>query len=141
MVGIKSIILIISLGSYLVAFVNACIGDNELGCVVDGNATTQCCNDTSLCFYDGTTACIAACGKNDDCPEEYNTCLAGYCQRNCSTNSDCDSGWNCFIYFNVCVPCRDAPGGSCYGDDACCGDLVCKLGQDVQDGTCQSPEN
>ncbi len=63
MVGIMSIILIISLGSYLVAFVNACIDDNAQGCVKDGNATYKCCDDTSLCFsvYDGPAACIAVC--------------------------------------------------------------------------------
>ncbi len=147
MVGIKSIILIISLGSYLVAFVNACIGDYEQGCVINEHDTTsKCCNEDSGSGCDridlGPYACIIACVDNDGCPEDYSVCAYEMCMRPCSTDSDCGTKWSCGTYWDyeekVCLPCWDTAGGECLSNDTCCNGLYCNgYISERYPGTCQ----
>ncbi len=113
MIGIKSIVLPITLGSYLVAFANAndgCIRDLSKGCsevrpCYGGTFTGSVCIGFPFapkgCFQKCSPEWISIkCPKGTTCSNAWGTYA---CLPTCKDNYVCSSGW--FCRKNTCVPC------------------------------------
>ncbi len=108
-VGIWNAILLITLGSYLVALTNCddCLKLYETGC-------GKCCNngqydypcDFCVGFYGGmqTTACFQECGSAyyGPCPDGT-SCNWRMCMVPCNSSTQCIQGYCCVLHTAVCI--------------------------------------
>ncbi len=147
MVGIKSIILLITLGSYLVAFVNAqCKKPYGSPCYIGGPFIDTCCrlggfpgfHRTSCSLVNGARpVCLARCQnsakqcdffKNTLCSKDYSG--PAVCLKKCEYTSDCDAQH--FVCLakdgtKLCVPCNTEH--KCDDNNMCCPGHICNNGK------------
>ncbi|MEW5848721.1 MAG: hypothetical protein AB2A00_07895 [Myxococcota bacterium] len=87
---------------------------------------------------------LATCITNEDCKaiDEFDECVAGLCQRPCSTDDVCDPNEFCTAQGYCQVGCRDSTGCT---DDKLCLDGVCRgrdeVGSCATKADCTNPPN